>query len=78
MHMKLFRQNKALFTLILLFSLSHFVSSQQVNIQHKNTPLNQALVGLRDSFDVNLAFNDERLSKFNITINKPLKRPRVL
>ncbi len=61
-----------------LFFLLLTISSgfaQQVEIVAHNTPLNKILIGLRDKYKLQFSFNDQLLSRYNLTINRKCTSP---
>ena len=49
--------------------------AQQVEIVAHNIPLNKILIGLRDKYKLQFSFNDQLLSKYNLSINKNCASP---
>jgi hypothetical protein len=49
--------------------------SQQVDLDVRNVPLNQVLIGLRDKYKLELSFNDDLLSRYNLTIKNTWDSP---
>ncbi len=58
---------KALYFLILFLFLGSKILAQQITISADNEPLNNLLVQIRDSSDVQLSFDDKLLSGYHIT-----------
>ena len=58
---------------LLLTSISSF--SQQVDIRVHDVPLNQILIGLRDKYKLEFSFNDQLLSRYNLSVNQVWDSP---
>lgn len=63
--MKIVIKNSALLIVILLSFF--FSSAQEVRIKANQTPLNEVLISIIDSDDVNISFDDNSLSRYLIT-----------
>lgn len=67
---------KHLFLILLIFwGVLPQVFSQNIAVYAKNMPLNKLFVELRDKYKLNFSFNDELLSKYNISINQSFDTP---
>ena len=61
--------------LFLLLGWCLFSQGQEVYLHVTNEPLNKVLTGIRDSYDIQLSFDDELLSRYSITINEYFPSP---
>ena len=52
-----------------------YADGQEMQIKENNKALNLILIEIRDSYNINISFNDKELSKYNITINENFKNP---
>ncbi len=59
-------------TSVILFLLLSFLYStgQEIIISADDTPLNEVLIGIIDSYNVSISFDDESLRHYNISVNK--------
>ncbi len=57
---------------LILYFLLNGIScfSQEIDIHVHDVPLNQILIGLRDTYKLEFSFNDQLLSKYNLSINQ--------
>ena len=60
---------KVVLLLLPFFFLSLSVSSQEIVFVAKDKPLNQLLLELREEYNISFSFDDDALSKYNISIN---------
>lgn len=58
-----------------LFVSAIVVFSQQVELIYQDQPLNQVLIDMRNRYDLQLSFNDDFLSRFEITVSKQFSSP---
>ena len=68
--------NQRLIVFILFFHLTAISCfSQQIDIAVVNTPLNQILIELRDKYRLQFSFDDQLLSRYNLTITNQWASP---
>ncbi|MFB6317353.1 TonB-dependent receptor plug domain-containing protein [Saccharicrinis sp. FJH54] len=58
------------FIFLFSFCLATLNAQDRIAVDYDNIPLNQILVGLRDSFQVRASFNDAELSTYRITLKE--------
>jgi len=65
------------FFVLLLSQLLYLVPlhGQKVEIRAVNTPLNQVLIGVRDSYGVEFSFDDNDLSRYSVTLSRSFSSP---
>lgn len=63
-----------LFILISLFWIFP-VYSQQISIEVSSEPLNKVLIDLRDSYNLQVSFNDKELSGYNVSLTGDFESP---
>ena len=62
--------------LLLFFFLTVSVTyAQELHLKYESTPLNKALITIRDSSDLHLSFDDQLLSKYKITTDTTFASP---
>lgn len=66
-----------LFLTLILFYLSQIAVAQNITVKANKTPLNQLLIELRNSYNLQLSFDDKQLAGFPITINKQFSSPEA-
>lgn len=65
---------RILFILIFLF-WGFSVFPQQINIEVSSEPLNKVLIDLRDSYNLQLSFNDKELSYYTVSLRANFESP---
>lgn len=63
------------FFLIFSFCVQKVSGQQSIAVKAKNTTLNKALTLLRDSYDIKLSFNDDKLAKYTVNVDKKFTNP---
>ena len=61
-------RRKILLILLLFSWLGNLNAQDKITIDYENMPLNQVLIGLRDSFNVKFSFDDAKLSQHIVTL----------
>ena len=51
--------------------------AQQIEIVARNVPLNKILIGLRDKYKLQFSFNDQLLSRYNLSISRNCASPEA-
>jgi len=59
-----------LLTALLLFSLQVILFAQNYNVNVQNVSLDKVLVQIRDSYNLQISFNNEQVSAYKVTLNK--------
>jgi len=65
------------FFLLLFFTVSFNLFSQQVSIHANAMPLNEVLVELASSYDIQISFDDRSLSHYKITLSGTFDSPEA-
>jgi len=61
-------KKRLLFLLLILFSSISIAYSQKIEIDVTNMPLNKVLIGLRETYHLKFSFNDQLLTRYNVTV----------
>ena len=60
---------------ILMLPITLWAQQQNIVVQADQQPLNKVLIGLRQTYHLNLSFDDKLLSNYKVTLNQTFKRP---
>lgn len=74
--MKFKKSSFVLLTLLLLLS-GHISYSQEVTLKVKNQSLNTVLIGLRETYRLEMSFNDRQLSRYFVTTDTVFPGPEA-
>lgn len=55
--------------------ISSFAYSQEVHLKYEDTPLNEILIGIRNTNNIHISFDDQLLSEYIVTINQIFPSP---
>jgi hypothetical protein len=59
----------------LLFTISFTSFSQQVSIRADSRPLNEVLIEIANTYDIQISFDDSKLSAYKVTLSGTFKTP---
>jgi hypothetical protein len=65
----------ALFIFLLIITSQTLFSQEKVKINANDIGLNKVIVHLRDFYNLNVSFNDDKLSSFKVNANKEFSTP---
>ncbi len=65
-----------IFVLLLFYVLmTNTISAQKIHINAKQQPLNKVLIEIRNTYDLQVSFNDTELSRYSISANRVFNSP---